>query len=306
MGTVSFLGTTNFITRHPVAIYYFLVFVISWGGLLLLIGPGGISGIMVETGRNALWLSVVLVTLAGPSTAGILSTFLVQGRGGLREFLSRLGRWRVGARWYAVAVLTAPLSVFATLLALSSFSPAYLPGIFVIHDKFSLLLFGLAAGVLAPFFEELGWTGFAIPQMSKGHSLLATGLFVGILWGAWHFLSNLWGVGPLSETVPLTVFMIPFLFSWLLPYRVLMVWVYDHTKSIFVNMVMHWSLVAFWLIATPIGNAGVNLVTWYIAWAAVLWGIAGVVVLKESRGKVPATITQLAVAKIEVESKQHR
>ena len=291
------------IKRHPVTIYYALVFAISWGGLLLLIGPSGIAGITMETTRNALWLSVVLVTLAGPSTAGILSTFIVHGRTGLREFISRLGRWRVAARWYAVAIFTAPLSVFATLLVLSSFSPAFLPGIITTDDKFSLLLFGLAAGLLAPFFEELGWTGFAIPEMSKRHSLLATGLFVGILWGAWHFLSNLWGVGSLSQTVPLTVFMIPFLFSWLLPYRMLMVWVYAHTKSIFVAMVMHWSLVAFWLVATPIGSAGLNLVTWYIAWAAVLWVIAGFVVLKENRGKAQSATTdaQLAVAKIEVE-----
>jgi hypothetical protein len=58
-----------------------------------------------------------------------------------------------------------------------------------------------------------------------------------------------------------------------------MVWVYDHTTSLFIAYIMHFSLDFFWLISTPTGIAGVNLVTWYIAWAAVLWVISGIVVL---------------------------
>ena len=38
-------------------------------------------------------------------------TGLVYGRAGLRDLLTRMTRWRVGARWYAVALLTAPLLV---------------------------------------------------------------------------------------------------------------------------------------------------------------------------------------------------
>ena len=61
-----------------------------------------------------------------------------------------------------------------------------------------------------------------------------------------------------------------------------MVWVYDRTKSLFVAMIMHGSLDTFWLIATPMAIAGVNLVTWYIAWAVVLWVlVAAVFVTKE-------------------------
>jgi uncharacterized protein len=58
-----------------------------------------------------------------------------------------------------------------------------------------------------------------------------------------------------------------------------MVWVYDRTGSLLVAMLMHASLVVFWLISTPPGIAGVPLVTWYLAWAAVLWvGVAAVAV----------------------------
>jgi uncharacterized protein len=47
--------------------------------------------------------------LAGPSVAGILLTGLVDGREGFRDLLSRMTRWQLGARWYAVAFLTDPL-----------------------------------------------------------------------------------------------------------------------------------------------------------------------------------------------------
>jgi Type II CAAX prenyl endopeptidase Rce1-like len=39
----------------------------------------------------------------------------------------------------------------------------------------------------ATFSEDLGWTGFAIPQLSQRYSVVATGFIVGLLWGVWHF-----------------------------------------------------------------------------------------------------------------------
>jgi membrane protease YdiL (CAAX protease family) len=276
------MSNTDFVKQHPVIAYFVLAFAISWGGLLIVISPFGISGIMTLTTQNPLFLSVYLVTIAGPLLAGILLTILVYGKTGFRDVVSRLFKWRVNARWYAFAILTAPLTVFVTLFALSVFSPAFIPGIITASDKFSIILFALIVGLVTPFFEEVGWTGFAIPLIGKRYNILATGLIVGILWGAWHFLSNLYGVSISAGTVPLTLFFPAILFSFLPPYRVLMVWVYDHTKSLFVAMVMHGCLDIFWLISTPAAIIGVNLVTWYAAWAIVLWVIAGIVINRTS------------------------
>ena len=84
--------------------------------------------------------------LVGPSVAGIVLTGLLYGRAGLRELRSRLLRWRVSARWYAVALLTAPLSMVAVLFALSLRSPEFLPAIFTSDQKATLLLMGIAGG----------------------------------------------------------------------------------------------------------------------------------------------------------------
>lgn len=190
-----------FIKRHPVLTYYVLTFAISWGGVLLVIGGrSGIPGTTWQTDPRLPF--VILALLAGPSVAGILLTGLVYGRAGLRELLSRLLRWRVGARWYAVALLTAPLLMTAILFALSLLSPEFLPAIVTTDDKASLLLLGIAVGLGGGFLEELGWTGFAIPGLRQRHGVLATGLIVGVLWGAWHFLVNGWVRQYLQRALP--------------------------------------------------------------------------------------------------------
>src|SRR5512143_1056480 len=143
-----------FIKKHPVLTYFTLTFAISWGGILLVIGgPAAIPSTAQQSDR--LFPIALMVMLVGPSVAGILLTGLVHGKAGLREFLSRLLNWRVGARWDGVALLTTPLLVMATLFMLSLLSPVFLPDIATTNDKVSLLLTGIAVGLMGGFLEEL-------------------------------------------------------------------------------------------------------------------------------------------------------
>jgi membrane protease YdiL (CAAX protease family) len=190
--------------------------------------------------------------------------------------LSRLLTWRVGARWYAVALLTAPLVYVAMSFALSLSSRAFLPNILTTSDTAALLLMGLAYGLLGGgFCEELGWTGFAVPRLRQRYGVLTTGLIVGVLWGAYHFSVIYWSSSP-SGALPLAILLMQ-LFAWLPAYRVLMVWVYDWTGSLLVAMLMHASLSSGMLILTPLALSGVLLLTWLLVLAAVLWIIVAAV-----------------------------
>jgi hypothetical protein len=240
---------STYIKRHPVLIYYALTFAISWGGLLLAIGgPGAIWRI---NERFEMLLPLMILTLlAGPSISGVLLTGIFYGKTGLRDFLSHLLRWRVGARWYAVALLTAPLLFLAILLPLSQSSSVFLPGLFTAGDKVSHLIMGLATGLAAGFFEELGWTGFAS--------------------------------GSINGVLPLASFILdPFLF--LMAFRVLIVWVYDRTGSLHIGMLMHLSLTASSRILIPLGVVGGTLLTFDLIWAAVTWLIVAVVAVASGR-----------------------
>ena len=275
----------TFIARHPVLTYFALTFAISWGGGLLVIGgSGGMRGTTPTSDPRFMY--ALMAMLAGPSVTGILLTALVYGRTGLREFLSRLFKWRIGANWYAVALLTAPLLMSATLFALSLTSPAFLPGIFNSDDKTPLLLVGLVVGLAAGIFEELGWTGFAISTMRMRYGVLPTGLLVGVWWSAWHLLPNIWARSASSGELAVSIFLATTVFSvfvgHLTAFRVLMVWVYDRTESLLVAMIMHVSFTASLLILNPLGISGVALLTFSFVLAAVVWVVVAVVAVVNS------------------------
>jgi len=228
-----------FIKRYSILIFFVLTFTISWGGFILVVGPSGFS--------NANWLAdpsflfVVMVMLAGPSVAGLVMTGISDGQAGFSKLLSRLLKWRVGAQWYGIALLSAPVLSVIPLFALSIKSP-----IFTADDKVNVLLSGFIAG-LTTVFEEIGWTGFAIPRLRLRYSILTTGLIVGIIWGAWHLLQQLYISSTYTGEIPPALYLSLAIFNTiagLTAYRVLMVWVYDSTGSLLVTTLMHASLTA--------------------------------------------------------------
>jgi membrane protease YdiL (CAAX protease family) len=266
------------VKRHPVLTYYALTFAISWGGVLLVIGgPGGIPA--TPELFEALMPLAVLAMLAGPPVAGLLVTGVVSGRAGYRELRSRLVRWRVGARWYALALLAAPLLYLALLLPLSQLSAAFVPGILASGPEAPVLVLGVAIALGAGLLEELGWTGFAVPMLRRRYGVLATGLVVGALWAAWHWLGQLWAPGASSGAFSVGVLLLDPLF-YMVGYRVLMVWVYDRTQSLPVAVVMHTGLTASARLLGPpafAGTAGVPLLTFDLGWAAAVWAVVAAV-----------------------------
>jgi membrane protease YdiL (CAAX protease family) len=290
--------TTAFIKRHEVATYYALTFAISWTGMLLVGGRGFFAGTNWQT--DPLFQLAVLALLAGPPVAGLLLTGIVSGTAGFGELFSRLIRWRVGARWYALAILTAPLLMTGALLGLSLVSPEFTPAFVTTDDKLSPLLLGLMTGLVGALVEEFGWTGFALPRLRLRHGVLATGLIMGVLWVAWHLLQVIWTGRTASGPVPPALFVsIGFFSSYLLPYRVIMVWVYDHTESLLVAILMHASLIVstvagFGLV--PPAIAGVAFLTMFLVFTAAEWALVGAVAAidrrhserRDSHGAAPA------------------
>jgi membrane protease YdiL (CAAX protease family) len=258
----------DFTKRHLLPIYFALVFILSWGVFFILFGRNGLP----VPADQKVWFA--MVGLFGPSVAGLGLIGLVSGRAGFRELRSRLLRWKVSARWYAVALLTAPLSTAVVLLAFGVFSPDYIPSIFTADGKAALILTGIFSGLLFGFFEELGWTGCAIPQLRRRYSIVATGLIVGLIWGLWH-LPLFWERDSFTGPLPLAL-LLARLFSWLPAYRVLMVWVYDRTESLLVVMLMHVSLVFISVVINSPVTGGGQLTILLIR-AAILWIFVAVV-----------------------------
>jgi membrane protease YdiL (CAAX protease family) len=268
-----------FVKSHPLLSFYALAFAISWGGLIMVVGgPSKVLGSPELLGTR--FAFVMLAWLAGPSVASILMTGLVYGREGLRDLLTRVTRWRVGARWYAVALLSAPLLVTTVLFALSLNSPEYLPTILTTTDKGALLLQGIVGTLVGGIFEELGWTGFATHTLLRRmrHGVLGTGLIVGVLWGVAHLPLYYWGASGDLSGGPLVAVVAANILAWFPPYRVLMVWVYDRTESLLLAMLMHASLTGSLVILASLAP-GWPLFTFLLVFGAVLWVVVGAVAL---------------------------
>src|SRR5262245_61628205 len=151
------------IRRCPLAIYFGIAFLISWGSGLVVFIPKLIRGEVIPA-MSALLLFPVLVL--GVALTGITLTGIVDGKSGVLTILGRIGLWKVGAQWYAVALLTPPTLILITLLLLRTFiSQDFSPNFFPL---------GLLFGIFPGFFEEIGWMGFAFPKMqSKSNALSA-------------------------------------------------------------------------------------------------------------------------------------
>ncbi len=280
------MNTLDFIRRHPLATYFALAFAIAWGGILYLVVPEALQGQASDSNDT---LPVIIVMFAGPSIAGILLTAMLEGRAGLRALWGRWSHWRVGWRWYVVALAITPLLFGGVLMGLTMLSPVFTPGLFTASDKLTLLVLGLGITFLVGFFEEIGWTGFATPRLLQRHNVLAAGLIIGVPWGIWHFLPDWWG----SSAVFGSLYAARFLVWWpqFAAFRILMTWVYRHTQSLWVGQLMHASFTGSQAVLGPMTLAILNAPTatpadsvlWNGVFAVALWLLAGAVLWAEAR-----------------------
>ena len=103
---------------------------------------------------------------------------------------------------------------------------------------------------------------------------------MGILWGIWHFMIAFWASNYLKGADSWTMFVASFLTSYLLAlpaYRILLVFIYDRTKSLPVIMIMHAFLSASTLIFQP-SSAGKIALIWNLVLGIILWIVVILVV----------------------------
>jgi membrane protease YdiL (CAAX protease family) len=264
--------------------YYALTFAISWGGVALVAGRLGVSG-------GAALPALFLAQAAGPTTASLVLTGVLDGPAGYRDLLARLTRWRVAPRWYAAALLLNPLALLVVLGGLGLASPAYLPGVLTGDHPLARAL-GLAAvtpaavvglalafGLASGLFEELGWTGFATPRLLARHGCLAAGLALGLLWATWHIGPDRPGAAAWGDLWPGRV--LTWMFAGMVPYRVLMTWVYRHTRSVLLAVLMHAAYTGGHVLLEPGGTGQPQDLLWWGLLGLALGAVVGLVVLDD-------------------------
>lgn len=251
---------------NAVLIYFGLVFLISWGGGFLILGPGSLP--LNPEQFTSLGPLLYLTIIAGPTVSGILMIAIADGMPGIREFLGRLRRWRVTPRWYALALVPA-LSITGITLLLSLLSSELRPAIIAAENRSAILIGAIVPSLLVGSFEEIGWTGFAVPHLRARYSILTTGLLIGVVWGTWHF-PLFWEADSFAATLPFTILLVR-LFAWLPPFRVLLISIHERTRSLPVVMLMHAAVSYVAIAFAPQGLSGARLLLSPLVSAGTMW-----------------------------------
>jgi uncharacterized protein len=259
---------------RPVIAFVALAYVISWGLILAFLAS---KGFRLTDISQADGFVIFLCMLAGPSLSALLLTWRLEGRRGLAAMAERARRWRVRPTWLAVALGTNPVATATILVTLALLvSPVYAPGFQPI---------GLVIGLIAGGIEELGWTGFATPRLLSRLSPTRAGLVLGLIWATWHGLADFAGNSNSMGDVWLPYFLVYWVVT-LTAYRVLMTFVYAHTRSLLVAMLMHASYTGWQLTLYPATSSEQSLL-WQALLAIAFVTIAALVAVRER----PAWIT---------------
>lgn len=92
------------VARHPVATFLITCYAINWAVV--------VPALRIQGGLPfglRLWES--LGTIIGVALAAFLVVAATDGRVGVRDLASRCVRWRVGVRWYLIALLAMPIAI---------------------------------------------------------------------------------------------------------------------------------------------------------------------------------------------------
>jgi membrane protease YdiL (CAAX protease family)/dienelactone hydrolase len=175
-------GEPNMDAPSPgVGRFLMLAIAVSWAvwvPLILVDPPGQAASGFWDLAKNvAAWApTLVAVTLVG----------MYRGRDGVSALLARLSPRQVTASWLVAAIAVPFVVVLAAVGANSvlGFGIGRFPGLadlalIVIIYSYVLVLGG-------PLGEELGWRGYALPQLLERHPPAVAGILLGAATTLWH------------------------------------------------------------------------------------------------------------------------
>jgi uncharacterized protein len=223
------LSVRHLVARHPVAAFLCISYAVTWATAV----PWVRAHTDVLPFDLPMWGS--LGTIFGVALAAFLVVAASDGQAGVRDLARRSLRWRVGVRWYLLAVVGLPVVVLAGAIALSGTA-----ALEALADDWRLLftrvlpvlLLQLALFQLA---EEVGWMGFLQARLQDRHGPLKACLLVTVPFALWH-LPDLFAQAGLATALIL----LPILAAAHLCARVVLGWLYNATgASVLLVAVFH-------------------------------------------------------------------
>lgn len=125
-----------------------------------------------------------LVIVLIPALLAILLVAMTGGRKSLADLLRKPFQWRVGFKWYAIALgLALGTRLAMSLLALGL---GWIPAIRMRPWPPQLLIIFAVFTIYGAIMEELGWRGYLLPRLLAHRPALVSALIIGVSWGVIH------------------------------------------------------------------------------------------------------------------------
>jgi uncharacterized protein len=209
-----FAGAVQAVRERPLIAFFVLAYALSWWPSLIFLVTGSGPPILG----------------CGPFLAAVVVLALTSGKHGIKNLFHSMLRWRVGLRWWAIAIV-APVAMTVVAAGLNVALGAPAPSAADLANWPSILptaLIILLVPIAGGAWEEPGWRGYALPRLLARRSALEASLVLGVLWAVWHVPLFLTGKQHWSDLVLVLVV------------SVFVTWLFQNALcSVLVTMVFH-------------------------------------------------------------------
>jgi membrane protease YdiL (CAAX protease family) len=251
----------NLLKRYPLVAFFVLAYLFFFLALML------IGGLLKMISVSPTGMSV-LIALASwtPNLAAVVLVVVNSGWDKVRSLAAGWLKWRVPVQWYLFGL--APLAVAfgaAGLAVLMDEAPVTRGTGLTGATLFSMLLFNIIQGAMG---EELGWRGYALPNLQKRYSPLTASIILGLVISGWHSILHL--VSPTG--VPEWQFWVI-----MVSFCILVTWAYNHSGgSLLIVSLFHFAFnFSIELVVTRLGL--ISLETLFVIYL-VVYGLGALAV----------------------------
>jgi membrane protease YdiL (CAAX protease family) len=167
-------GIRAWIDRHRLASFVAIAYAFTWT----------VQGALAYSGMEASWTHSILIGFGGFGPPVGAAVVVWASGGSLRTWIGQMFKWRIGAKWWALALgLPAIILTVGVLLFAAAGGPLDLSG----FESPFIYLFAMAWGTAwGGGQEDLGWRGFMLPVLQDSYGALASSAVVGVTWATWH------------------------------------------------------------------------------------------------------------------------
>jgi len=236
---------------------------------LFFLGAALAGGIETSLGAILFSLSALGLLMAGP-----ILVYFTCSKAERQDYFRRIIDYkRIKLQWLLAIILIPPLLVVSGTL-LSWAVTGDIAEISQLISPMEFILVGfLFSVVAAPILEEMAWRGYALVEMQKRYSALASSLFLGFMWALWHL--PLFFI-PGTYQYELGLFNVPFwqFMTAAIAGSVIITWIFNNTNYSTLSAILYhamWNLCGMLFFTSVLSD---------VFYALVLTAFAALVVLR--------------------------